>query len=121
MEGKVAMTPSRGQSDNGLYMKPPSYPCEADLQIIRDWTIEKCALDCHELLAFVRQRWSYADWGWRQRGDTYHISTGGWSGNESLISALEQNLVFWAFCWQRSERGGHYVFHVRPISRGTKK
>lgn len=37
------------------------------------------------------------------------LHTGGWSENEEIIEELQKNL-FWLFCWQKSERGGHYYF-----------
>ena len=59
-------------------------------------------------------------WGWHmfatiENGKTtrtYQISTGGWSGNESLIAAMRENHLFWSLCWYQSRRGGHYTFHV---------
>ena len=43
------------------------------------------------------------------------FSTGGWSGNESLLALIERRFdtARTVFSWQR---GGHYVFH---ISRST--
>ena len=41
-----------------------------------------------------------------------HASTGGWSGNESLISAMQDNVIFWHLHWVQSRRGGHYVFDI---------
>ena len=39
------------------------------------------------------------------------VSTGGWSGQEELISAVEHSLLgtFYLFSWRR---GGHYEFRV---------
>lgn len=39
------------------------------------------------------------------------VSTGGWSGNEDVISALQRNEIFWAIFWEESRRGGHYIFN----------
>ena len=46
---------------------------------------------------------------------TLELHTGGWSGNEMIISALERSdSLFWTFYWQKSERGGHYYFKLPP-------
>lgn len=39
------------------------------------------------------------------------ISTGGWSGNEEIISHLQRSF-FWFRYWETSRRGGHYTFEV---------
>jgi hypothetical protein len=91
---------------------------------IRDWP----NTDWPGLLAYVRERWAYADAGYWSEEDAvdnimskpvrrYHISTAGWSDNEWLMSAMEKNCVFWAMCWVSSRRGGHYVFeHPRQVT-----
>jgi hypothetical protein len=64
------------------------------------------------LIAYVRTLW----WGppnyWEQDGRALSISTAGWSGNESIIGALQRNTMFWLMCWQSSRRGGHYEFQL---------
>jgi hypothetical protein len=67
--------------------------------------------------------WHLRSWGWSE-GEEYHdwdkgsqvyrynISTGGWSGNESIIGALQSNSLLWALTWVQSRRGGHYIFEV---------
>lgn len=40
-----------------------------------------------------------------------YMATGGWSGNESIISHLERSF-FWFAYWESSRRGGAYTFHV---------
>ena len=42
------------------------------------------------------------------------LHTGGWSGNEDIIQSLKENLTFWGMYWQRSDRGGHYYFKMKP-------
>jgi hypothetical protein len=44
-------------------------------------------------------------------GRKLELHTGGWSGNEEIISVL-QNSMFWVMYWQKSERGGHYYFEL---------
>lgn len=99
-------------------MDTDGYPTDQELARIRDWPIDNEG-EIGRLLTFVRELWRYADAGyWRQRGRTYRISTAGWSGNESIIGALQGNRLFWLLCWQSSRRGGHYVFHI-PMTRST--
>jgi hypothetical protein len=97
-------------------MDPDGYPDGEELEKITNWPYT----DLKGLMEYVKERWNYADWGWNETGDTdygrpiivYEISTGGWSGNESLIQALGENLMFWNTCWYSSRRGGHYIFHM---------
>ena len=39
------------------------------------------------------------------------LATGGWSGCESVLSALDGSM-FWILWWQLSQRGGLTIFHV---------
>lgn len=97
------------------------YPNEEELEKIKTWDCN----DFHGLMSFVHALWELKSWGWSQDGDIYSISTGGWSGNEDLISALKQNMMFWMLYWQRSTRGGHYIFApmridiIEKLSKGT--
>ena len=86
---------------------------------IRAWS----ASDHVGLMSYLRSIWAYVAWGWTETQDVdvyskcaynvYDISTAGWSDNEALIEALEDNSCFWAMCWEQSRRGGYYIFRVR--------
>ena len=93
-------------------MDADGYPEAHELQTIREWQSDYPAL-----VAYVRERWYYAEYGWRIHPDVNQewvaVSPCGWSGNESLIEALEANRTFWFCCWQSSRRGGHFEFRVR--------
>lgn len=82
------------------------YPTEQELQKIKEWEPS----DFHGLMQFVKSLWAFDAWGWSQNGDIYNISTGGWSGNEDVIEAMNSNVVWWMMYWQQSTRGGHYIF-----------
>lgn len=41
-----------------------------------------------------------------------NLSTLGWSGNEALIRAMQDNGSLWNECWVASQRGGHHVFEI---------
>ena len=100
------------------------YPTKDTLTVVRVWTPE----DGYEnLLAYVQRAWSYPDYfvqsktrrrQWPRGPLTriYHVSTGGWSGNEDLIRALQENWMFWTMCWEQSRVGGHYIFRVRELT-----
>ena len=90
-----------------------NYPTESELGRIRAWSHED---GWAELMGFIRSIWWHADWGWSVDAGKlvtkYQISTGGWSGNEEIIEAMQENKRFWATCWYSNRRGGHYEFRV---------
>lgn len=99
-------------------MDQDGYPTDSELKKIQKWP----HTDLLGLLAYVKERWQYADAGyWRQKGSKYWVSTAGWSGNESMIYALQKNIIFWSFCWLQSRRGGHYIFELRKAKKEKKK
>ena len=98
------------------------YPSEHELTTIREWKIDNMG-DCEQLLTYVQFRWQYPeyfriakrrtrDWRSGPLRRTYFVSTAGWSGNESMIGAMEENVVFWLLTWHSHKRGGHYEFRV---------
>ena len=92
-------------------MDANGYPEQAELDTIKAWPLP----DWQGLMKYVGERWHWPD-HWRTRLESHQqvhaVSTGGWSGNEGLIRALEANVMFWAICWFSSQRGGHYVFKI---------
>jgi len=83
------------------------YPTEEQLKQIETWQWN----DFQGLMEFIEPIWEFSDCGyWKQEGNEYHISTGGWSGNEEIIQAMQQNYVWWVQYWFQTNRGGHYIF-----------
>jgi len=106
--------------ESELYLDNDGYPTDLALTLIEEANpLEK---NPHDLMAFVKSLWQYADWGWSEKKKKtyagkkailYSISTGGWSGNESLIYALKNNKnFFWSLYWKESKVGGHYKFLI---------
>jgi hypothetical protein len=103
------------------------YPTDEQLRQVSDWDDWQ---DVEGWLALVRSLWWQPQWGWMEGTDDashriYSLSTGGWSGNESLIDAMQDNML-WAVVWSASFRGGHYQFCVpasmrRPSDRGEDR
>ena len=87
------------------------YPHEDELRRIREWPWEG---GFRGLMEYVRLRWAYADNGyWTQQGDRFRIATAGWSGNESLIGAMEDNWMFQSLCAVSWHKGGLYIYDVQ--------
>ena len=89
-----------------------------DLQQLSDWDVS----DAHNLIKRIKEMWvnqSYIkeSWGidrvWHKNPVLiFELHTGGWSGNEEIIKALQDNKLFWLMWWQKTERGGHYTFEI---------
>lgn len=99
---------------NSALLDEDGYPTDEALEVIERWPMFRNK----ELFEFIKELWYMSEWGWREEnidGTTrYILSTGGWSGNESLIHALEHNRNFaWSMTWHQSRRGGHYIFEVK--------
>lgn len=98
-------------------MDSDGYPDEQDLKKIREWPYNKYG----RLFEFVKSIWEFAEVGYFEQSkqddttysDTiYTLHTGGWSGNEDIIRAMQENIIFWTTCWVWSRQGGHYEFKL---------
>ena len=94
------------------------YPTEGTLETIREWPSD----DFPGLAEYVRDAW--ADYGFVSINLSHNLFgpcldmicvTGGWSGNECIISALMNNFAFCHMCWESTHRGGLVVFQI-PIA-----
>ena len=96
------------------------YPTEDTLQTIAIWDH---AHGLPEWLDYCRDSWhpdgKVTPKLVREFGNPVNclsFVTGGWSGNESVISAMQQNTVLWSLTWYSSKRGGLHMFEVRGFN-----
>ena len=97
------------------YLDEDGYPTDDTLKKITEWDWKHT----DKLFELLRKLWAYNEyWTQTDNGEniTYNISTMGWSGNESIIDALEENYIIWHFTWIQTRRGGHYIFEL-PYKR----
>lgn len=96
------------------------YPTDETLVRIRTWPFEKFS-DLEDLMDFAGRAWSYGAWE-KERGYVeppftnpcvrYVFSTNGWSGNEFVVAAMEENgmlALVGPWSWRR---GGHYEYRL---------
>ena len=91
------------------------YPTEETERLVREFEG-----DARELLASLREVWMHPTYWDEEDGvdildrpvHRYHVSTAGWSGNESLIDALRNHWIFWMRFWVEERVGGHFIFEI---------
>lgn len=98
------------------YLDEDGYPTDEALDKIAKWDYN----DSDGWFAFIKELWYLKSWGWSEVEDIdeifvtqvkrLHISTAGWSGNEDIIRAMQENQMLWFHHWFSSQRGGHYIF-----------
>lgn len=102
------------------------YPTNECLEIIKKWHFS----DPEGWFKFIKKYWRHSSFGWNEEDGLYgfdkkihriYMSTAGWSGNESIIIAMEQNVCMWNVVWFQSQRGGHYIFEIYKVSDGDIK
>jgi len=91
------------------------YPTDEALDKIKNWPLQ----DVVGCLKYAQQLWCYPDrvkvdvrkhpWYDDKTQTIICFSTGGWSGNESVISALESNFGV-SSRWEMSMRGGYHEY-----------
>jgi len=103
------------------FLGDDGYPTEEALFTIETWPTHK---GISAWFKFIESIWYMKEWGWKEKDEwdsdldrdrpyhRYYISTAGWSGNESIIRAM-QNHIFWTLTWLQSSRGGHYIFELK--------
>ena len=108
--------------EEGEYLDADGYPVDATLEIIEKWHWD----DIKGWFDFINSIWYLKSWGWSEGEEAdefdkdkkvyrYHISTAGWSGNESVIHAMQQSDMLWGITWVQSRRGGHYIFEGKEL------
>lgn len=96
-------------------MDEDGYPTEETERLVREFEG-----DARELLASLREVWMHPTYWDEEDGvdildrpvHRYHVSTAGWSGNESLIEALRDHWIFWMRFWVEERVGGHFIFEI---------
>jgi len=100
------------------------YPTQQELKTIKEWDFAKDPLG---LVDYIQKLWFYPDRAilsnvvdevTGREVFQFYLSTGGWSGNETVIQTLRETF-FWKFFWQQSRKGGHYWFYI-PRSKTSK-
>ena len=99
------------------------YPTEEALNVLTKWDyadpegafLYMCTLWNHSM-GWLKQKESLIEPLFNSRESVndsvwYCCATGGWSGNEDVIGALQDNTVLWMFTWSASVRGGYYEFN----------
>jgi len=94
------------------------YPSKRQLKAIKEFDLLERPV--HELIDCIEEIWHNSDWGFKREKHTLELHTGGWSGNEDTISALQRNFMFWSLYWGKSERGGHYYFDDSSVTGELK-
>lgn len=81
--------------DNEPTFDVHGYPSEETLKTIKDWDIT----DHATLPAFIAKAWHWPDRACEVRPGLWVFATGGWSGNESLLSAMERSMAWYMLSW----------------------
>jgi len=98
------------------------YPTEDTLERIKKFDFQKD--DPFEFADYICENWINGSFRWRFRNHDegcLELHTLGWSGCESIVSALEELAgpfpTFWQLFWYRSQVGGHYMFRIRRVRK----
>ena len=106
--------------NHDLLLDDDGYPTQYALDLIWFWHFS----DPRGWFDFIKSIWYMRDWGWKEAEaideifkekniTAIYVSTAGWSGNESIIKAMQKSEMLWYMSWVQSRRGGHYIFEIK--------
>jgi len=99
-------------------LEEDGYPTHQQLRAIRWWPWD----NLEGLAEYVCKLWKYPNMARFNRATGLLVlHTGGWSGNEQIVEALQYHPIFWKRCWLMSKRGGHYWFTIEKRNRKKKQ
>ena len=79
------------------------YPTEATLERMKQLSPLTCTRD--QMIDYICRNWVNGfEPKWDEEKECLQLSTGGWSGCESVIGALRKSM-FWMMYWEKSIRG----------------
>ena len=87
------------------------YPTDNTLWEIENWNPR----DPWGLMDYVIEAWRWSDIMIEQEGREITLITGGWSGNESIVSSLRLNIIFWSMNLLQSRRGCKYWLEIKNV------
>jgi len=109
-------------------MPKDGYPLNFELERIKGWDLQTDGVE--GLLNLIEDCWWTPEWGFVKKNGRTHsfrrpcvkleLHTAGWSGNEDIIRALQEQDMFWLLYWVKSERGGHFYFEI-PKSKQERR
>jgi hypothetical protein len=99
------------------YLDDTGYPTDEFLDYVKYSTVTRYS--AFSFFKEIESYWAYGAWIWEDGMDfqgspvkLVSISTWGWSGNESIIDAMQHNFILWSLFWVQHRRGGHYQFEI---------
>jgi len=99
------------------------YPTEEELKKIEEWDYKNII----DLAYFIQSIWwmgedlaTISEIKEDEFGRKYRmlkLVTGGWSGNEDILVALQKNQMVNMLAWQSSFRGGLHIYHIKRFDQ----
>ena len=82
----------------------------ANLSILSNPPVGMSSMD--EFMKMIKYAWNHDMGKIVHARDPFklELTTGGWSGNEDIVTAIQSNYMFWGLYWQMSKRGGYHLF-----------
>jgi hypothetical protein len=102
------------------WLDADGYPTEAAIKRIQDWGSD----DIPGCFTFIESLWWCPEFGFSRELNqaeaevagiendeaVVRLATGGWSGNESIVYALRDNVLLCVLTWRLSGRGGLHIY-----------